>query len=63
MTQDTGAETRQTIRLPGRILTRLRAAAERDHRSVHSMMLVYIERGLTADERKLSRSGRGEGQR
>jgi hypothetical protein len=45
-------ETRQTIRLPGKLLARLRAAAERDHRSVHSQMLVYIERGVAADERK-----------
>ena len=52
--------TKHTIRLPGPLLARLRDAAERDHRSVHSMMLVYIERGLIADERKQKRSGRQE---
>jgi hypothetical protein len=50
MEQDT--ETRQTIRLPSKLLARLRAAADRDHRSVHAQMIVYIERGVAADERK-----------
>jgi hypothetical protein len=53
MEQDT--ETRQTIRLPGPLLARLRAAADREHRSVHGQMIAYIERGLDADERKLRR--------
>jgi hypothetical protein len=53
MAQDT--ETRQTIRLPNPLLARLRVMAGADHRSVHSLMLAYIERGLAADERKASR--------
>jgi hypothetical protein len=57
MARDT--ETRQTIRLPNDLLGRLRVAAEADHRSVHSLMLHYIERGVTADERKASRERAG----
>jgi hypothetical protein len=56
----TEPETRQTIRLPDTLLTRLRAAAERNRRSVHSQMLIYIERGLDqdADEGKRTRGTR-----
>jgi predicted transcriptional regulator len=54
MAQDT--ETRQTIRLPNPLLDRLRVMAEADHRSVHSLMLSYIERGLAADERTAKRA-------
>jgi hypothetical protein len=43
-------ETRQTIRLPDPLLVRLRVAAERNRRSVHAQMLIYIERGLDNDE-------------
>jgi hypothetical protein len=49
-------ETRQTIRLPDRLLGRLKAAADRDHRSVHGQMLTYIERGLEQDERRDKRA-------
>lgn len=54
-------ETRQTIRLPNKLINRLRAAAEADRRSVHSLMLVYIERGLDADEREATRASRKAG--
>jgi len=50
-------ETRQTIRLPDTLAARLRVAAGRDHRSMHSLMLAYIERGLAADERRAARQG------
>jgi hypothetical protein len=49
-------ETRQTIRLPDKLLARMRVMAEADHRSVHSLMLAYIERGLAADERRVRRA-------
>jgi hypothetical protein len=52
-------ETRQTIRLPDKLLERLRVTAEADHRSVHGQMLAYIERGVAADERRLSRREHG----
>jgi predicted transcriptional regulator len=38
-----------TIRLPDDVAERLKKAAERDRRSVHAQMLIYIERGLAAD--------------
>ena len=53
---DTDTETRQTIRLPDALLARLRAAADRDHRSVHGQMITYIERGVAADERAAKRA-------
>ena len=53
MEQDT---TRQTIRIPDPLLARLRAAADRDHRSVHGQMIEYIERGVDADERAAKRA-------
>ena len=49
-------EIRQTLRLPGKLLERLRAAAERDHRSVHGQILSYIEKGLAADDRRDKRA-------
>jgi predicted transcriptional regulator len=49
-------ETRQTIRLPDTLLGRLKAAADRDHRSVHGQMLTYIERGLDQDDRREKRA-------
>jgi predicted transcriptional regulator len=51
--------TRQTIRLPDPLLARLRKAADRDRRSVHNLMLRYIERGLDEDERGLERQEAG----
>jgi hypothetical protein len=53
-------ETRQTIRLPDTLLARLKAAADRDHRSVHGQMLTYIERGLAADERRARQAAEQE---
>jgi hypothetical protein len=58
VTHMTEPETRQTIRLPDTLLTRLRAAAERNRRSVHAQMLIFIERGLDADEGKRTRGPR-----
>jgi predicted transcriptional regulator len=43
-------ETRMSIRLPDELLARLRAQAERERRSVHAQMLIYIEHGLGQDE-------------
>jgi hypothetical protein len=37
---------RFTLRLPEELLARVRAAAERDHRSIHGQFLWLIERGL-----------------
>lgn len=40
-----------TLRLPTAELdARLRAMAEREHRSNHAQVLVYIEQGLARDE-------------
>jgi hypothetical protein len=38
--------TAMNIRFPDRLLARLRVQAERDRRSVHSMVLILLERGL-----------------
>ena len=43
-------ETRTSIRLSDVLLARLRRAAERDHRSVNSQMVAYIEQGLDHGE-------------
>jgi predicted transcriptional regulator len=50
MTEQARTRTRTTILLPDALHDRLRKAAERERRSVHSQMLVYIERGLDQDE-------------
>lgn len=39
-----------TLRLSDELHERLKAAAERDHRSLHAQMLVYAERGLEQDQ-------------
>ena len=42
-------DTRMTIRLPDELRSRLLRAAERNRRSMHAQMLIYIESGLDAD--------------
>lgn len=48
-------EVNMTIRLKPDLHDRLTRAAERDHRSKHAQMLVYIERGLDQDEQEAGR--------
>jgi predicted transcriptional regulator len=43
-------DTRTTIRIPDDLHKRLKDAAERNHRSVHAQILVYIERGLEEEQ-------------
>lgn len=43
-------DTRMTIRLPDELRSRLLEAAERNRRSMHAQMLIYIEQGLDADD-------------
>jgi predicted transcriptional regulator len=43
-------EIKMTIRLTPDLHGRLDRAAGRQHRSKHAQMLIYIERGLQADE-------------
>jgi predicted transcriptional regulator len=43
-------EIKMTIRLVPDLHARLSAAAERDRRSKHAQMLVYIQRGLDQDQ-------------
>jgi predicted HicB family RNase H-like nuclease len=49
-------EVRLTIRLTPELHARLGRAADRDHRSLNAQMISYIERGVTADERKEKRT-------
>jgi predicted transcriptional regulator len=49
-----------TIRLPDDVAERLKEAAERDRRSVHAQMLVYIERGLEQEAPRRPKLGLGE---
>lgn len=51
-------ETKTTIRLPRDVDGRLKRAAERNRRSVHAQMLVYIERGLDQDRDQMTGSER-----
>jgi predicted transcriptional regulator len=51
-------ETKTTIRLPHDLDRRLKEAAERNRRSVHAQMLVYIERGLDQDRAQMTGSER-----
>jgi hypothetical protein len=44
--------TRMSIRLPDGLLARLRRVADRNRRSVHAQMLVFIERGLDQDDKE-----------
>ena len=39
-----------TLRLPDEMHERLKAAAGHDRRSLHAQVLVYVERGLNADD-------------
>lgn len=48
-----------TVLLPPELAERLRKVAQREHRSSHAQILVYIERGLKQDERK-AQSAAGE---
>ncbi len=50
-------EIKMTIRLTPGLHERLGQAAERDHRSKHAQMVVYIERGLDQDDRDQAREG------
>jgi hypothetical protein len=50
-------DTRTTLRLPPALRDRLFDAAERDHRSMHQQILLYIERGLDQDDRKAAGDG------
>lgn len=51
--------TRMSVTFPDPLLQRLRQVAAREHRSVHGQLLVYLERGLAADDRDQDqRSGR-----
>jgi predicted transcriptional regulator len=54
-------EAKTTLRLAPELNGRLRAVADREHRSVHAQVLVYIGRGLAADEAKSSSEGEGPG--
>lgn len=45
-------EIKMSIRLRPDLHGRLSRAADRDHRSMHAQMIVYIERGLDLDERR-----------
>lgn len=40
------------LRLDPQLHDRLRRAAERERRSINSLVLVYVERGLREDERR-----------
>jgi predicted transcriptional regulator len=51
-------EIRMTIRLSPQLHERLGRAADRDRRSKHAQMILYVERGLTADERRERRAAR-----
>jgi predicted HicB family RNase H-like nuclease len=56
------AEVKLTVRPSPEMHERLKAAAEREHRSLHGQILAYLERGLAADEaRNGSEEGRDEG--
>ncbi len=48
------ADTKMTLRPSPDLKARLHEAAQRDHRSDHAQVLVYIERGLEADAAKSS---------
>lgn len=39
-----------SVRLPRALHDRLQAEAERQRRSVHNLMLIYIERGLGSSQ-------------
>jgi predicted transcriptional regulator len=45
-----------TVRLDPELHARLERAAGRDHRSMHSQMVAYIERGLAQDDRRDKRA-------
>lgn len=42
---------RYTVRFPGDLYDQLKAAAERDHRSIHAEVLWLLERALTDEGR------------
>jgi plasmid stability protein len=48
MTVTEEGETRMTVRLPDKLLARLRQAAAHDRRSVHAEMLWLLEHALDA---------------
>jgi hypothetical protein len=52
------AEIKQTVRLSPELHERLGQAAQRDRRSMHAQMIIYIERGLVADDRRAARQAR-----
>ena len=49
-------EIKMTVRLDPKLHERLAGAADRDHRSMHAQMILYIERGLAADDRRVRRA-------
>lgn len=49
---------KSTIHLPDDVADRLKKAAERERRSVHAQMLVYIKRGLDQDRDQMTGSER-----
>jgi predicted HicB family RNase H-like nuclease len=50
-------DARITFRLPDDLHTRLKAAAAREHRSLNAQIVVYVERGLAADEQGEDQGG------
>jgi hypothetical protein len=47
-------DTRTTLRLPEGLRDRLFDMAERNRRSIHAQILIYIEQGLDQDEKKIN---------
>jgi predicted transcriptional regulator len=43
-------QTRMTVRLPDDVHARLKRAADRNRRSLHSQLLIYVEQGLDREE-------------
>ena len=52
------SEIKMSIRLPDELHARLSRAAERDHRSMHAQMIVFIERCLDQEEKEAGHDGR-----